>query len=296
MVKTIEGIIDVFPLVLDKNRGMDTEGVRENIEFLGEKGINGVFIFGSMGEFFAVNAEEFNKVVDLAVDACSSNKMICVVGTHYQNSRECIRRTKYAEDAGADAALIMPPYYLPPTPDAIYNHYKLVNDSVDKIQIMAYNNPAIGVNLTPEIWDRLLKLDRIKALKESNDSLIHMEGVLNKISSKINVLPGFEPWLLPAILFGAKGLMSIFALALPELVIDYYNACKKRDLAKAIPLCQIFVEAAQLVTPFNEVAYNKYLAELGGRKAGPPRFPYLPLDKETQEKLRNWMRKTKSVI
>ena len=135
-------------------------------------GFDGYVAFGCMGEFYAPSDEEWKKFVDVATDA--TKKIASVFGTTFQNTAECIRRTKYAEDAGADGVMIGPPYVVPATFEAALDHFRRVNDSVDEIQIMAYNNPgSFRFNMTPEFWDELMKLDRIKAVKESNGEVVH---------------------------------------------------------------------------------------------------------------------------
>ena len=134
-----------------------------------------------MGEFYASNFEEFKKVVDVAVGA--SRKIMCVFGTTFHNTRECIERTKYAQDAGADGVMIGLPYLIPCTPEAAYEHYRLVNDIADDVQIMLYNNPgSFRFNIDVSLWDRLMQLDRVKAVKESNGDVTHRTRVMSHIS------------------------------------------------------------------------------------------------------------------
>lgn len=293
--KPLRGVFPLVPFTIKKNQELDLEGLRDSIEFLSESGVQGFIAFGCMGEFYAPSEEEFNKVVDVAVDA--SGKLASVFGATFQNTKESIRRTKYAEDAGADGVMIAPPYTINPTPEVALEHYRLINESVNEIQIMAYNYPPLarGLNMTPEFWDRLAKLDRIKALKESNGDTTHRTRVISRIADRINVFSGGEGWFFADSLLGGKGIVSLFGIAVPKAVLALYKACTERDLDKAIELHRTFSNLSSYITPYNEVAFLKATAEIGGRKAGPPRSPYPPLDAEVRKILEEFLSKLKLV-
>jgi dihydrodipicolinate synthase/N-acetylneuraminate lyase len=282
--KTLKGIFPLMPFVLNKNRELDPEGLQQNIAGYENAGFDGYVAFGCMGEFYAPSFDEWSQVVDVAVDA--TQKLECVFGTTFQNTDESIRRTKYAEDAGADGVMIGPPYLIPVTFDVALEHYRRVSESVDEIQIMAYNNPSsFRFNMTPEFWDELMKLDRIKAVKESNGEVVHRTRVVGRISKRINVFSGGEHWLLGDSLLGANGMVSVAGPGAPQASVAFFKACMNGDLKTAIPFHVKFTELYRHVTAENEVAWFKACAELGGFKAGPPRAPYLPLDPPIRQSL-----------
>ena len=287
--KPLEGVFPLMPFVIRKNQELDLEGLTENIEFLSESDVHGFIAFGCMGEFYAPSPEEFNKVVDVAVDA--SGRLATVFGATFQNTKESIRRAKYAEDAGADGVMVAPPYVINPTLETALEHYRLINESIEEIQIMAYNYPPLArdLNMTPEFWDDLIKMDRIKALKESNGDTIHRSRVISKIADRINVFSGGEAWFFADSLLGAKGIVSLFGIAVPKAVLALHNACKHRDMDRAIELHRAFSELSSYITSYNEVAFLKATAEIGGRKAGPPRSPYPQLDAKIYEVLKEFL-------
>jgi 4-hydroxy-tetrahydrodipicolinate synthase len=284
-----------MPFVVTEKQDLDLDGLQENIGIYEERGYHGYVLFGCMGECYAPSEEEFNKVVDVAVDA--TKKIACVVGTTFQNTKECLRRTKYAEDAGADGVMIGPPYLIPCTPEDVLEHYRQISDSVDEIQIMAYNNPySFRFNMTPEFWDKLVDMDRIKAVKESSHDVLHRTMVISRIAHKINVFSGSEYWFLADSLLGANGIVSTCGQGTPRASLLLYQACMKRDLEKAIPLHKKFADLSTDVTSQNEVAWLKACSELGGIKAGPPRSPYPPLDPSLRKKLEQKIREINAMI
>ncbi len=283
----------MVPLPMKKDYSLDLEGMRDNINFLIEAGAHGIITLGSMGEFFQLSPSEFDGLVDVVADA-THGKITCTVGTSYQNLTECVRRTKYAENAGIDGAMIMVPYYLPLTQDEAFEYYRLVDEQVDDIQVVVYNfTPASRINVTPELWRKLVALESVTAVKESNAEIFHVSRVLESFGSRINVLAGSDAWLLPESILGAKGVTSIFASAFPSFVLEFYEACRKRDFEKAVPMHNAFVNATWPINPYNEVAWLKAINELAGRKAGPPRPPYFPLGGEELANLSRWVQDTR---
>ena len=284
--KPLQGVFPLLPFAVTQDQEPDYDGLAENVDFLAESGVHGFVAFGCMGEFYAPSEQEFNQVVDVAVDA-AAGRLATVFGTTFQNTRECIRRTKYAEAAGADGVMIAPTYAIDPTEEAVIAHYRSVDEAAEEIQIMAYNYPPLarGFNMTPAFWDRLLPLEHVKALKESNGDVWHRTNVLDKIADRINVFCGGEAWFFGDSLLGGKGIVSLFGIAIPGTVLRLYDACLDKDLSTAIPLHRKFARLSSYLTCENEVAYLKATAEIGGNKAGPPRAPYQPLDAETYDVL-----------
>jgi 4-hydroxy-tetrahydrodipicolinate synthase len=277
--KPLMGVFPLVPFAIKSNQEPDLDGLAHNVGFLARSGVPGFIAFGCMGEFYAPSEAEFNQVVDAAVQA-AAGRLAVVIGTTFQNTKECIRRTQYAERAGADGVMIAAPYVINPTEEVVLEHYRAVNQAVDEIQIMAYNYPPLprGFNMTPDFWDRLLELEHIKALKESNGDVWHRANVLTKIADRINVFSGGEGWFFADALLGAKGIVSLFGIAVPKAVLALYHACMERDLDAAIPLYRKFTQLCGYITAENEVAFLKATAEIGGQKAGRPRAPYQPLD------------------
>jgi 4-hydroxy-tetrahydrodipicolinate synthase len=300
--KPVEGIVALMPTVYEKNYELDLEGIKENIKFAAEAGVHGVATNGSVGEFYQTSFEEFKKIVDVGVDA--AGKVMYMAGCNWQNTPECIQRAKYAEDAGADTVMIVPPYYMgsPACPkDAIYEHYKAVHDATKEIQILVYNNPTLSkANVTPDLWGRLVKLDRIVATKESVTAVEQFSELIRRYGKRINVLAGYEAQMLPLMLCGGKGTIAIWALASPKAVLEFYDACVKAKtsssaLEKAVRMHMLFTEEAWRVNTttakeeFAWVSYFKGLNEVAGRKAGPPRLPYKTLPQDFRNKTKEWL-------
>ncbi len=289
--KPLQGVFPLVPFAIKENQEIDLDGLAHNVDFLARSGVPGLIAFGCMGEFYAPSEQEFNQVVDVAVQA-AAGRLAVVFGATFQNLKECLRRTAYAEKAGADGVMIAPPYVITPTAADVLEYYAAINAAVDEIQIMCYNYPPLprGFNMTPVFWDKLLELEHIKAVKESNGDVWHRANVLTKIADRVNVFSGGEGWLFSDVLLGGKGIVSLFGIAVPKAVLALYDACMRRDLDKAIPLYRKFTQLCSYITSDNEVAFLKATAELAGQKAGRPRSPYQPLDAKTRKVLEKYLR------
>lgn len=275
-----------MPFVVKSNQELDLDGLKTNIQSYEEAGFDGYVAFGCMGEFYAPSEDEFREIVDTAVD--TTKRIACVFGTTFHNTENCIQRAKYVANAGGDGVMIGLPYLIPCSADDAYEHFRLVNDALDDLQIMAYNNPSsFKFNITPELWDKLMGLDRIVGLKESNGEAVHRTRVINRISKRINVFSGGENWLFADALTGANSLVSVVGPGAPEAALTFYNASMRGDVRRALPYHLKFTELYRDITAENEVAWLKACAELGGLKAGPPRSPYSPLSSSIRNRLAN---------
>jgi dihydrodipicolinate synthase/N-acetylneuraminate lyase len=284
-LKPLRGVFPLMPFVLDEEQNLDVEGLKENIRIYEQAGVQGFVAFGCMGECYASSYEEFQRVVDTAME--SRRSIAAVFGVTYHNTRECVRRAQYAERQGADGIMVGPPYLIPCTDEAVVTHFREINDSLERIQVMAYNNPfSFRVHMTRSTWDRLMTLERIKALKESADDAMQRAHVISHISSRINVFSGTENWFLPDSLVGATGIIGVVAPGALRASLRFYEACMNRDLERAIPMHIEYNDLVTSCTVQNEVGWFKACAELGGVKAGRPRDPYAPLDQRLRDTIK----------
>jgi dihydrodipicolinate synthase/N-acetylneuraminate lyase len=205
--------------------------IAKSVKFLREQGIHGYIAMGGMGQCHNVTDKEFNKVVDVLVDATEGSQ-ICVVGNMVESTQECIRRAKYSEDAGVDGIMVHIPKGAPMTLDAAWEHFRMVNDAIDDLQILAYDFPPYrGPRLSPEFWaNKLLTLDRITALKMAYRDSIYRTRLLRRIAHKINVLG--DIWNESAL--GSNSTLAIFdSWWAPKTMLEYFKGCMDQpDISK----------------------------------------------------------------
>ena len=331
-MKTLEGVITCVPTVFNDEQELDIEGFKENITYLEEVGMHGIIATHSLGEFYALDEKEFNKVASAARDA--SKRMLCIIGCAYQNVREIVRRANYADDIGADAVLIYPAHYMLGrcSDDDMYEIMRMVNDATHQIQLVQYDYPpemkrgtqtAVG----PDLIGRMLDFDRFKGFVTSvlrpHEGLREVSETCRRYKNKISILSVTEPGLQLIMSFGGKGCLAPYGLAMPKLLISFYEACKE-DPMKSLELyhritkfpfenelpgmlfpgkaSKLFPGQVQILLSNWEVADRqatwlwpgnvktfKAVIEAASRKAGPPRMPYGPPSPALRDFAKNWL-------
>lgn len=289
MRKAIEGLFPLLPLSLDEAQGIDYDGIRHNLGLLSSAGVPGVVVFGSMGQMQNVSEEEFDRVCDTTVRVAAELGLAIVVGATSTNGRETIRRARRAEAAGADGSMIAVPYGLTLTLEWAASFYEEVATALTgEMAIMVYNYPPLtGINLTPEIWrERLLKIPAIRALKESNTALPHLDEILLTIADRVSVFAGNDPALWHASMLGAAGSTGIFswaALRVGKRFVDECRAGRQRDEWTMCAFRALQHASAAMRRPdmppliSYEHGYLNAIVESAGGRTGAPRRPYRPL-------------------
>jgi 4-hydroxy-tetrahydrodipicolinate synthase len=212
-----------------KNGEVDEERYRELIEFQIENGTDGIVPCGTTGESATLSHEEHDRVVEICIDAVKKRVPV-IAGTGSNSTREAIRLTKHAYEAGADAALMVTPYYNRPTPEGQYQHYKAVAEEVP-IPIFPYNVPSrTGTNMLPETLARLSEISNIVGVKEATADLKQISKVIDLCRDDFIVLSGDDFTVLPILEVGGKGVISVISNVAPADMagmIDAYNAGDK---------------------------------------------------------------------
>ena len=286
--KPLEGLFPLIPLSLDDAQEIDMDGVRQSIDLVAASGAPGCIVFGSMGQMTSVSEREFDAVCELAVEAGHRDGIAVVVGSTASYQREAIRRARVAERAGADGSMLAAPYALPVTSDWALRFFVEVAESLDGgMALMLYNySPLNGMNLTAKMWERLLDITNIKAIKESNTALPHFDEILLTISDRVNVFSGNDPAFFHASMLGAAGATGIFSWAGLKTGTRFIEECRKGNhqdpwVRSAFAALQRFSAAIRRPDMPSMLSYEhgylNAIAGLGGARTGVPREPYGPL-------------------
>ncbi|MGB3729921.1 MAG: 4-hydroxy-tetrahydrodipicolinate synthase [Thermodesulfobacteriota bacterium] len=229
---------------------IDEDALKNLIEFQIENGTHGIVPCGTTGESPTLSHEEHEYVIELTVQ--TANKRVPVIaGTGSNSTKEAIRLTRFAKEIGADAALVVVPYYNKPTQEGLYLHFKQIASQVD-IPIILYNIPGrSGVNMTPQTIARLAAdFKNIIGVKEAAGSIPQASKILQLCGMDFLVLSGEDALNFPLLTIGARGFISVTANIAPKDVSNLYNLYasgefeKARDLHyKLLPLNEaLFIE------------------------------------------------------
>ncbi len=235
-----KGIIPVQYCPYKENGDLDIEGLKRNTEFLvefAEKGSKDLVIMtnGSTTEFYANSIEEQKLVIKTVVET-ADGRVPVVAGTSQAGTRETIKMTKYAEEVGADCAMVVLPFYHTPTKEGMYQHYKKIAEAV-KIGIMIYNNPAVsGALIDPWLMKRLSEIDNIVAVKDNtpNAAEYAWKAALIKESDMALICGLGELHYIGAAACGYKGFVTFIGNFAPSLSYELYEAASKGDFSKAM--------------------------------------------------------------
>ena len=215
-----------------KNGRLDEEAYRELIEFQIKGGIQGIVPCGTTGESPTLSHAEHKRVVETCIDQVKK-RVVVIAGSGSNNTAEAVELTQHAQAAGADAALMITPYYNKPTQEGLYQHYKTVA-SQTKIPIVVYNVPGrTSVNLLPETMARLAGIPHIVGLKDATGDLKQGSKTLELCGDKITVLSGDDFTSLPLMCVGGMGVISVVSNVAPADMAGMCNAFFKGDLATA---------------------------------------------------------------
>lgn len=215
-----------------KNGGIDEKALRDLIDFQVEGGTFGLVPSGTTGESATLTHEEHKKVIAITVDA-AKKRVPVIAGTGSNSTEEAIALTRSAKEMGADAALLISPYYNKPSQEGLYQHYRAVAEAVD-IPIILYNVPGrTHVNILPETVARLSRIKNIVALKDATGALQQTSDTISLCGEDIVLLSGDDANTLPILSIGGTGVISVTANVAPREVASLFDAFFKGDLAEA---------------------------------------------------------------
>ncbi|MDH5203681.1 MAG: 4-hydroxy-tetrahydrodipicolinate synthase, partial [Nitrospirota bacterium] len=218
-----------------KKGKVDEKALGDLIEWHIAQGTNAIVPCGTTGEAATLDYKEHYRVIDLTVKTV--NKRIPVIaGTGANATDETIMITKEAKKSGADAALLVTPYYNKPTQEGLYRHYKAVAEAVD-IPIVLYNVPGrTAVNMLPPTVARLAEIKNIVAIKEATGDMKQVSEVIRLCGDRITVVSGDDFTTLPLLALGGKGVISVTANVAPKDVSQMCSLWMKgqHDKARAI--------------------------------------------------------------
>jgi 4-hydroxy-tetrahydrodipicolinate synthase len=271
-----------------RNGHVDEDKYRELIEFQIENGTDGIVPCGTTGESSTLSHEEHDRVIAIAIDA-AKKRVPVIAGTGSNSTEEALRLTRHACEAGADGALMVCPYYNRPTQEGLYQHYKLIAESVP-IPIIPYNIPGrTGVNMLPETVARLSKISNVVGIKEASGSIKQMQDVINLCGSDFDVLSGDDFFTLPLLLIGGKGVISVISNIAPADMAGMIDAFEAGDITRARKLHDKMVPMIDALFIETNPVPVKAALHMMGKIDYDVRLPLYKMSDGNYEKLRKTM-------
>jgi 4-hydroxy-tetrahydrodipicolinate synthase len=290
----IEGLYTAIITPFKGDGSLDEEGLAQNIRYQIKNKVAGIVPVGTTGESATLTEKEHKKVIQIAVEECRG-KVQVLAGTGSNNTVEAIEYTKYAKDIGADAALMISPYYNKPTQEGVYQHYKKIAEAVD-IPIILYTVPGrTMVNIEPETTKRLSEIPNIIGIKDAAGSLDQVTKELSMARKGFVVVSGEDSLNYPIIALGGKGAISVVSNVVPKEMGELVSAALKGEMEKAKEMHYRLYPLSKILFIETNPSPAKAAMNMMGMAAGEPRLPLVPVKKESEEKIRKVLQDLKLV-
>ena len=272
------GIIPAMVTPFNPDGSLDEEGLRELASWLVGQGIHGLVVCGTTGEFVNMTPEERKRAFELVVEEVGG-KVPVIAGTGDASTQKAIELTRAAEDVGADAALVVTPFYMRLTDKEVYEHYETIL-SATNIPIILYNIPQCTGNWI-DWWvaeGLAREFSAVSGIKDSSGSMPYFMTLLEKLKGLVSVICGHDEMGAPALMAGADGLILASANLLPDVWVQIYEAIKlKKAYEEAAELQRRYQTLLRFITRFGgPLAVKTGLWMTRGRPDKRVRRPLMP--------------------
>ena len=285
-----EGTYVAMVTPFNEDKQIDEDGFRSNINYLIDKGVTGLVGAGTTGESATVSHEEHQKIIEILVDEVDG-RVETIAGTGSNATSEALSLTKFADDAGADAALLITPYYNKPQQHAMVEHYRTIAEETD-IPLIAYNVPSrTGINMDVETIVELAKIHNIDAVKEASGSVDKVSDIYRALQHEgleddFNILSGEDSLTLPIMAVGGTGVISASANIDAKRMVLMVDSILNDDYARAIELHYEMLELIRALFIESNPVPVKTAMNLMGLPSGPLRQPLAEMKDENLEILK----------
>lgn len=269
---------------------IDYDALGRFLDFQIDSGINGIVVMGTTGENATIEPEDQDKVIRFTVEKVA-HRVPVIAGTGTNNTAHVLHNTRNACAAGADAILVVTPYYNKATQNGLITHFTAVADE-STVPVILYNVPGrTGCNLLPKTVAKLAEHPRIAAIKEATGSLAQMVEIMALCGDKIDVYSGEDALTVPMMAMGAAGTISVLSNVVPAQAVAMTNACLAGDYKTAARLqCQLLPLTNALFSEVNPIPAKAAVSAMGFGEEN-LRLPLTPMEDANRQKLFEEMRK-----
>jgi 4-hydroxy-tetrahydrodipicolinate synthase len=270
------------------NGSLDEKAFRSLVDWQIGEGTHGLVPVGTTGESPTLSHAEHNLVVEWCIDQ-AKGRVPVIAGTGSNSTREAIELSQHAEKAGADAVLVVTPYYNKPTQEGMYQHFKAINDAIG-IPIIIYNIPARSViDMSVDTMKRLFELKNIAGVKDATANVLRVSQQRAAMGEGFNQLSGEDGTCIGFMAHGGHGCISVTSNVAPRLCSEFQGACLKGDYAAALKLQDKLLPLHIALFIETNPAPAKYALSVLGKCAETVRLPMVPLADKTKAAVRDAM-------
>ncbi|HEY0064386.1 MAG TPA: 4-hydroxy-tetrahydrodipicolinate synthase [Telluria sp.] len=285
----IKGSIVAIVTPMHADGSLDYPGLKKLIDWHIAEGTDGIVIVGTTGESATVNVDEHCELIRFTVEH-AKKRIPIIAGTGGNSTAEAIKLTECAKEVGADAALVVVPYYNRPTQEGMYQHFKAIAEAVD-LPIILYNVPGRTVaDMSNETVVRLSAIKNIVGIKDATGNIGRGLELLRDVPQSFAVYSGDDPTAMALMFCGGAGNISVTANVAPRAMHELCAAAMAGNIAKAVEINnKVMPLHAKLFVEPNPVPVKWALAEMGMMPAG-LRLPLAPLSANYHDTVRGALR------
>ena len=291
MKKTIfQGMATAMVTPMDARGDIDYEAMGRFIDWQIDSGINALVVMGTTGENATIEPEDQTEVIRFTVER-TAGRIPVIAGTGTNNTEHVLRNTREACRVGADAVLVVTPYYNKATQNGLIKHFYTVADA-STVPVIVYNVPGrTGVNIQPKTLAALAEHPNIAAIKEASGNMAQMVEMAALCADKVDIYSGEDALTVPMMAMGAKGTISVLSNVVPAQSVAMTDACLAGDYRTAAAWqCRLLPLVNALFSEVNPIPAKAATAALGfGEDV--LRLPLTPMEEGTRAKLFEEMRK-----
>lgn len=263
MSQKIQGLYTAVITPFNNKGEIDWNSFERIIENQIAAGVDGILFAGTTGESPTISNEETEELFEWGAEIIN-NKCKLIVGTGTNNTSACIAKSKIAEKIGADAQLVVNPYYNKPTQKGLYEHFTAIANATD-VPVVMYNiEGRTGVNIETPTLLRLAEHPNIVAVKEASGSINQMMDVIRRVRPDFSVLVGDDAMTLPFMAAGGDGLFSVISNVIPNSMSALIKTCLEGDIAKARTMFYELLDLMKLsFAETNPIPVKEMMAAVG---------------------------------
>jgi 4-hydroxy-tetrahydrodipicolinate synthase len=286
-----EGVVVALMTPMQADGSTDEPRMKDLVDLLLPSGISGLYVAGSSGEAPKLTLDERKRLIGITV-ARANGKIPVLAGIGGTTTAETLEMGKYSKEAGADAAVLLPPYYYHPTREALKEHYVSLASRID-LPLFLYSVPNFAGYTHPNdlVTELIGECSNIVGIKDSSGNMLNLIELIDALNGKIAVFQGLEPLVLCSLVMGANGAMVSDANVAPHLIINIFEAYKKGDWAQAAEYQRKLNFLDRNLGFEDFITSTKEALRLMGRPIGTTRKPTSQIKPDDSKKIKNALQK-----
>ncbi len=270
--------------------GVNFDEFKKLIEFQIENEVDAIIVCGTTGESSTMSQEEKKETIKFAIDVVAKRTKV-IIGTGSNNTKDSVQMSKFAEEAGADALLVVTPYYNKTTQKGLIAHYTEIAKAVT-LPIIMYSVPSrTGVNILPETCLELSKIENIVAIKEASGNISQVAKIASLCGENLDIYSGNDDQIIPILSLGGKGVISVLSNIMPKYTHDMTMKYFKGEIKEATKMQLDVIDLIDsLFAEVNPIPV-KYALNAMGYDFGEPRLPLIELSDANKKVIEEVMKK-----